>query len=329
MGPRTLTDGLHMQQVAIGIDLGGTQVRAALVDEQGRILARAAEPTDALAGPDRVLAQICGLADGLLAASNPASVVGVGVSSPGPLDTVAGVATDIPTLSGFVDFPLKAELQKRFPFPVDLENDAIAAAIGEWQFGIGKGLDNLVYVTVSTGIGGGVISDGRVVRGRKGMAAHVGHMSVVPNGELCPCGNRGCFEAYGSGPAFARRARIRAMESSGTTIGSDGRAIDSRSIFAAARNGDRLANQLVDEEAEILGRGFTSLIHIFSPDIIVMGGGLSHEFDRLQPGIQAYITQWAMPAFKDVKVMLAALDQNSGLVGAAALAFLTGKATRT
>jgi len=116
MGPRTLTDGLHMQQVAIGIDLGGTQVRAALVDEQGRILARAAEPTDALAGPDRVLAQICGLADGLLAASNPASVVGVGVSAPGPLDTVAGVATDIPTLSGFVDFPLKAELQKRFRF---------------------------------------------------------------------------------------------------------------------------------------------------------------------------------------------------------------------
>lgn len=325
MGPRTLTDGLHMQQVAIGIDLGGTQVRAALVDEQGRILARAAEPTDALAGPNRVLAQICGLADGLLAASNPASVVGVGVSAPGPLDTVAGVATDIPTLSGFVDFPLKAELQKRFPFPVDLENDAIAAAIGEWQFGIGKGLDNLVYVTVSTGIGGGVISDGRVVRGRKGMAAHVGHMSVVPNGEPCPCGNRGCFEAYGSGPAFARRARIRAMESRDTTLGSNDGAIDSRSIFAAARNGDRLANQLVDEEAEILGRGFTSLIHIFSPDIIVMGGGLSHEFDRLQPGIQAYISQWAMPAFKDVEVMLAALDQNSGLVGAAALAFLAGK----
>ncbi|OWV91617.1 glucokinase [Rhizobium sp. N122] len=314
-----------MQQVAIGIDLGGTQVRAALVDEQGRILTRLAEPTAALAGPDRVLAQICGLADRLLAASKTASVVGVGVSAPGPLDTVSGVATDIPTLAGFVDFPLKAELQKRFPFPVDLENDAIAAAIGEWQFGIGKGFDNLVYVTVSTGIGGGVISDGRVVRGRKGMAAHVGHMSVVPNGDLCPCGNRGCFEAYGSGPAFARRAQMRAMESRETTLGSDGSVIDSRSVFAAARNGDRLAHQLIDEEAEILGRGFTSLIHIFSPDIIVMGGGLSHEFDRLQPGIQAYISQWAMPAFKDVRVMLAALDQNSGLVGAAALAFLAGK----
>jgi glucokinase len=115
------------------------------------------------------------------------------------------------------------------------------------------------------------------------------------------------------------------MESRDTTLGSNDGAIDSRSIFAAARNGDRLANQLVDEEAEILGRGFTSLIHIFSPDIIVMGGGLSHEFDRLQPGIQAYISQWAMPAFKDVEVMLAALDQNSGLVGAAALAFLAGK----
>jgi glucokinase len=150
-------------------------------------------------------------------------------------------------------------------------------------------------------------------------------MSVVPNGELCPCGNRGCFEAYGSGTAFARRAQMRSMESSGTIIGNDGGAIDSRSVFAAARNGDPLANQLIDEEAEILGRGFTSLIHIFSPDIVVMGGGLSHEFDRLQPGIRGYITQWAMPAFKDVKVVLAALDQNSGLVGAAALAFLTDK----
>jgi glucokinase len=154
------------------------------------------------------------------------------------------------------------------------------------------------------------------------MAAHIGHMSVMPNGELCPCGNRGCFEAYGSGTAFTRRARARAAECSETTLGGNGNEIHSRDVFAAARDGDDLSNKLIDEEAEILGRGFTSLTHIFSPEILVMGGGLSNEFERLQPGIQRYINQWAMPGFKDVEVVRADLGHNSGLIGSAALAFL-------
>ncbi|UJW77613.1 ROK family protein [Rhizobium sp. SL42] len=311
-----------MQQVAIGIDLGGTQVRAALVGEQGTVFAQAEDRTEAAAGPERVLSQILSLAEQVLAAGQPLSVVGVGVSTPGPVDTIAGVASVVPTLAGFAGFPLKAELQKRFAYPVSLENDGIAAAIGEWQFGAGKGRENLIYVTVSTGIGGGIITDGRVVRGRKGMAGHIGHMSVMPNGELCPCGNRGCFEAYGSGTAFALRARSRALTCTETALGKNSAEVHSRDVFAAARNGDALASILIEEEAEILGRGFTSLIHIFSPEIVVMGGGLSHEFDRLQPGIQKYIAQWAMPAFNDVPVIRAALGQNSGLVGAAALAFL-------
>ncbi len=171
----------------------------------------------------------------------------------------------------------------------------------------------------------GIVADGRVLRGRKGMAAHIGHMSVVPNGELCPCGNRGCFEAYGSGTAFTKRARVRALASEETTLGKGGSPVHSRDVFAAGRNGDVLANRLIDEEAEILGRGFVSLVHIFSPDVVIMGGGLSHEFDRLRPGIQDYIARWAMPAFKDVTVVRAALGQNSGLVGAAALAFLADR----
>lgn len=311
-----------MHEIAIGIDLGGTQVRAALVSEQGEVLARAEDRTDAMAGPDRVLAQIKALADDLVGVAGSAFLVGIGVSTPGPIDTISGIARDIPTLAGFADFPLKAELQKRFAFPVILENDGIAAAIGEWQFGAGRGLDNLVYVTVSTGIGGGVIADGRVLRGRKGMAGHIGHMSVMPDGALCPCGNKGCFEAYGSGTAFTQRARERAFAHSETLLGSDGAAIDSRAVFSAARAGDALANKLIDEEAEILGRGFTSLLHIFSPEVVVMGGGLSHEFERLHPGIQSYIAEWAMPAFKNVPVVHAALGQNSGLIGAAALTFL-------
>ena len=121
-----------------------------------------------------------------------------------------------------------------------------------------------MYVTVSTGIGGGAIVDNHVIRGRKGMAAHVGHMSVVPHGALCPCGNHGCFEAYGSGTAFTLRARDRAAQTPDSALAQMGAEIHSRDVFAAARNGDALANTLIDEEAEILGRGFTSLIHILA-----------------------------------------------------------------
>lgn len=305
--------------IALGVDLGGTRVRAALVTAGGRVLRRAEERTEALGGPARILSQIEDLAGRLIDGTRTPCLKGIGVSLPGPIDTVAGIAMEIPTLPGFAGVPLKAELEKRFAFPVRLENDGIAAAIGEWRFGAGRGLENLVYVTVSTGLGGGVIADDRVLRGRMGMAGHIGHMAFVPDGLSCPCGNRGCFEAYGSGTAFARRARTAARRHGKSLLGGHGAGIDSRSVFAAARNGDPLAGRLVDEEAEILGRGFVSLLHVFSPDILIMGGGLSHEFSRLLPGIQRYIARRAMPAFREVKLVRAALGQNSGLIGAAAL----------
>jgi glucokinase len=206
-------------KLAIGIDLGGTQIRAALIDQSGTILKRVAQLTRADAGPDVVIGQMVAL--GALAADGVSrdALAGVGVSSPGPLDTREGVALAIPTLAGFVDFPLRAALARALSLPVAVENDGIAAALGEWTFGAAKGLANAVYVTVSTGIGGGVIVDGRVLRGRRGMAGHVGHMSFVRGGALCVCGNHGCFEAYGSGTAFTRRAVIAAAGDPATALG--------------------------------------------------------------------------------------------------------------
>ena len=311
-----------MDRIALGIDLGGTRLRAALVDGQGALIARHEVPTDAEAGAEHVLGRIGDLAETLLDGVGHGSVVGMGVACPGPLDTETGTALGIPTLPGFSDFPLRARLQARFPFPVHVEHDGIAAAIGEWQFGAGRDFAHMLYVTVSTGIGGGVIADNRVLRGRKGMAAHIGHMTMVPDGALCACGNRGCFEAYGSGTAFTRRARERALACPETLLGRDAIAVDSRAVFTAARAGDELAKRLIAEEADILGRGFTSLLHVFSPEIVVMGGGLSSEFEWLHPGIRACIDARALPAFRDVEVVRAALGQNSGLTGAAALAFL-------
>ena len=284
--------------LAIAVDLGGTQVRAALVDTGGIIHNRAAVKTEAKAGPQAVLAQIVALVGEM---STP-DVQGIGVASPGPLDTITGTALNLPTLKGFINFPLKAELQKRFALPVTLENDGIAAAIGEWRFGAGRGHDNLVYVTVSTGIGGGVIADGRVLRGRKGMAGHIGHMILVPGGDLCNCGNKGCFEAYGAGPAFMARSRAQSV---------------SGDVFASAAEHNPAAMALVKQEGEILGTGFTSLAHLYSPDVFIMGGGVSKGFAHLYPHIRAKFESSAMPAFQDVAIVAAALGDNAGLVGMA------------
>ncbi len=312
-----------MLKYAIAVDLGGTQVRAAIVDSNGHILEREQVLTDAQGGPEAVVSQIELLVKSISGKAAGKEILGVGVSSPGPLDTEKGIALSLPTITGFSEFALGAALRACISYPVVLENDGIAAAIGEWRLGAGVGFSNVVYVTVSTGIGGGVIVDGRVMRGRRGMAGHVGHMIIVPDGDMCGCGTKGCFEAYGAGPAFTARARKRACGHATSILGLNGEEITSPAVFAAAKTGDALALELVAEEAKILGMGFSSLLHLFSPDVLIMGGGLSHEFEMLAPGIVAQIHLSAMPAFKSVPIVKAKLGGNSGLVGAASLVFQT------
>ena len=300
-----------MKEIAIAVDLGGTQLRAALVDRAGTIVERDSVLTNAEAGPETVIKQIGELVSRVKAKASGQEILGVGVSSPGPLDSEKGLALSLPTLKGFTEFPLRAALEDVLKMNVKLENDGIAAAIGEWRFGAGQGLSHLVYVTVSTGIGGGVIVDNHVMRGRKGMAVHVGHMAIEPDGLVCNCGNRGCIEAYAAGPAFTARARKQMGNPTITTP----------EVFTAAKSGDAVAKDLVEHEAKLLGLGFTSLLHLYSPDILVMGGGLSNEFEALYPTIRAYMTANAMPAFKDVPLVKAKLGGNSGLIGAASLVF--------
>jgi glucokinase len=297
---------------AIGIDLGGTQIRAALIDESGHIVRRVARSTPAQQGPAAVVAVMLAAfreaSDGL----RPEEIAGIGVASPGPLDTTRGITDLLPTMTGFENVPLRDMLRDAFGRDVKLENDGIAAAIGEWRFGAGRGCDDFVYVTVSTGIGGGVISGGQVLRGRKGMAGHVGHLTLYPEGRACGCGGRGCWEAYAAGPAFEERARLCTGQHFEP---------DAPSVFAAALAGDPAALALVAEESALLGIGMVSLLHLYSPSRIVMGGGLCHHFDLLRPGIQKKISALAMPAFRDVEIVLAEHFGNSGLLGAAALVF--------
>lgn len=288
---------------AIGIDIGGTSLRAALVDADGHILAREETATLAQAGPQAVVQQIAALVAKI--APDRTGIAGAGISSPGPIDTERGVALGVPTLAGWSDIPIASMIQTALNLPVRLENDAIAAAIGEWKFGAGQGLSHLVYVTISTGIGGGVIADGKVLRGRMGMAGHIGHMTVERDGAPCACGNRGCWEACASGTAFARRIAPHFP--------------NPKSAFTAATAGNPHALQLVAEEADWLGLGIANLLHLFSPQTVILGGGISNGFSLLLPGIQQRIQANAMPAFRTVPILPATLGENAGLVGAAAM----------
>lgn len=309
---------------AVGVDLGGTQVRAALVDASGQVLARAAARTDAVGGPGAVLQQIQQLVAETTQGIAPSALGGVGVSAPGPLDGEAGVILGIPTLSGWVNVPIVAWLQEALALPVKLENDGVAAAIGEWRFGAGRGLSDFVYVTVSTGIGGGVIADGRVLRGRGRLAGHIGHMTIDPQAEVCSCGNPGCWEALASGTALGQYARQQAALAPTSPLAAFGAALDAKQVVASARAGEALALELLEREARLLGIGIVNLLHLYSPELVVVGGGVSQGFDLLHPGIAQHVARRALPPFRGTPVVAAQLGQNSGLVGAASLILLPG-----
>ncbi|MGL4488721.1 MAG: ROK family protein [Rhizobiaceae bacterium] len=292
--------------LALGIDLGGTQLRAAIVDRDGLVVERASLATDVAGGPTAIVAQMVELARTVSAKHPQCLAQTIGVCSPGPLDTDVGVILEIATMPGWQNFPLRQKLSEAFGQIVILENDAIAAAFGEWKFGAGAGTDNMVYVTVSTGIGGGVVVDGHLLRGNRGMAGHIGHMMISPEGPRCGCGGIGCFEALASGTNFAIAGHAKGFA-------------DGAAVVDAARRGNVVALELVRQEAEYLAYGFASLVHLFSPQRLVMGGGVSKALDLMIDDIRAKMADIVMPPFRGVQVVAAKLGDNSGLVGAAGL----------
>jgi glucokinase len=222
------------------------------------------------------------------------------------LDTAQGLALNSPTIDGFRDFPLRDRVAQALGLPAYLDHDGQAAAYGEWLHGAGRGTQNMVYVTVSTGIGGGAIVDGRLQHGHRGMAAHVGHMTIQPDGPVCNCGNPGCWEALAAGPAFARAARA-----AGFADGAD--------AFAACAAGDAEALQVVRVQARWLALGLVNLAHIYSPKVLVLGGGVTVGLEIMRPHIAAEFARRAMPPFRAIPFVRAELQDNAGLIGAAAL----------
>ena len=306
---------------ALAVDLGGTDLRAAVVAETGAVSGFASVATDSRGGPDAVVMQIAGLLDEVRQAAG-CTPVGVGVAAPGPLDPEAGLVIAPPTLAGWRDVPLAALLEARLDLPVRLLNDANAAALGEWRFGAGRGTRNMVFVTVSTGIGGGVIVDGRLLHGFRGLAAEIGHMTIADGSpENLFGGAPGAFEALASGTALGRNATRRAFGTDGLSLrriaGSD--VVTARHVVDAARGRDALACTLLAEEARLLGIGFTNLLHLYSPERLIVGGGLGAALDLMADTIEATIRQRALPSFRDIPVLPAGLGLRAGIVGAACL----------
>jgi glucokinase len=304
-------------RAALAVDLGGTELRAALVGEDGALLARETEPTLAREGPPAVIDQMARLLSRLETRAVGATILGVGVGAPGPLDPARGVVRRAPTLHGWSDVPLAALLGDRLGRTVRLENDANAAALGEWLFGAGRGTRHMVFVTVSTGIGGGIIVDGRLLHGHLGMAGEIGHMAVSDSDIACPCGATGCWEALAAGPALARFANAAAALEA-TSLPRDG-TISARDVVAAASAGDALAGRLLAREAHWLGVGLANLLHLFSPECIVIGGGVAAGLSALRPEIEQVMRSRAMAAYRDAPLLPASLGADAGLTGAAGL----------
>lgn len=312
-------------QYYLGVDLGGTNLRTIKIDKTGHIYAHQKVRSEAKAGPEPLIQQIARQIEETIGDTARQEIVGVGIGVPGPADPVTGIVYQAVALTGWIDIPLQARLEELIKLPVQVGNDANVAALGEWHFGAGRGCQHFVYVTVSTGIGGGVVADGRLLLGRKGMAAEVGHVIVDPKGPRCSCGDYGCWEAHASGTSFGRAANAALASDPTSQLHQLAQAgpITSKEVIAAAQQGDPLALRLVEEEGRWLGIGMRNLLHLYSPERIAVGGGLSNALPLFLPYIESTIRARAMLPYRDVPVVAAALGDNAGLIGAAAL-LMTG-----
>ncbi len=312
----------------LGVDLGGTKILTAVVDPTGKMVSRDHSVTPASRGPEAVVQAILDSADRALSQAGIRStdLCTIGVGAPGLSDPGTGVLFTSPNLPGWEDVPLGDIVEKKFEKKVFLINDANAAAVGEFFFGAGRTARNFIYVTISTGIGGGVMIDGRIYTGSTGTAGEIGHMTIDPKGPPCNCGNIGCWEQLGSGTALAREARRNILAGVRTSIlnhaGGDVEKVNAEIIHRAAQNGDSLAMELIAQTGMYIGIGLANLINLFNPELIVIGGGLSNIGEMLlEPAYREAEHRSFKQSFRAVRFLQAELGRNSGVLGAAAYAY--------
>ncbi len=259
-----------MQDIVIGVDLGGTNIKAGAVSTDGKVLYRCRRSTDAFAGPDAVADRIADAARECVGSVSEAvgRASGVGIGSPGLIDSRAGVVALATNFAGFTDLPLSQMVEERTGLSCSLENDANVAALGEQWVGAGGGTSSLIMLTLGTGIGGGVVLDGKVWSGFGGVAGEIGHMCIDPDGPLCSCGKRGCIEAFASATGIVRRMREAIAEGCASAMAELGGALTSRDICEAACAGDEAARENMTMTGRYLGVAISNLMHILNPEVM-------------------------------------------------------------
>lgn len=310
----------------LGVDIGGTNLVVGAVSHDGRrVLGLHSELTGAIHGADHVIDRIVGMAKHSIAETSvtdpDARVIGVGIGSPGPLDTKKGIVILTPNL-GWTNMPVRDRIAERLELPASLDNDANCAMAGEWWVGAAQGARHAVTFTLGTGIGGGIVVDGKLLHGASDVAAEVGHITIETNGRRCGCGNDGCLEAYASGPAIARRT-IEALEAGAESslrlvVHNDLSQITAQTVYTAAAAGDPLALEVVQETAKYLGVGVANLINILNPEVVVICGGVTQAGDHLFAPLRREVVRRAFkPAVEACRIVPGALPGTAGVVGAA------------
>ncbi|MDE3173059.1 MAG: ROK family protein [Gemmatimonadota bacterium] len=317
------------QEFIIGVDLGGTNiVTGALTPDGARTCGVRSVPTDVASGAEGVVDHIVGAIEATIAATMEETGVGrdafrgVGIGAPGPLDRERGIVIVAPNL-GWRNFPLRDRVQDRVKLPATLDNDANCATLGEWWLGAARGARHVIGLTIGTGIGGGLVIDGRLFHGASDVAGEIGHTTIDMDGRHCKCGNYGCLEAYASGPAIATRAReVLDRDSTASLmpamVGGDLTRLTAQTVYDAAKAGDRVADEIVRDTARYLGAAVANLLNIFNPDVVVIAGGVTLAGERLFGPLQAEVRRRAFaPAVDAARIVPGILPGTAGVVGAA------------
>jgi glucokinase len=312
------------ERPVLAVDLGGTKMIIALVSRNGWIIERHYWNTVAVEGPRAVIERVFEGIDYLLGENGlaPQQLSAVSIAAAAIIDMREGIITAAPNLPDWENIPLKSIVLEKYGIDTYLINDADAAALGEHRFGAGKGLNNLVLLTLGTGIGGGIIIDGKLYTGSYGGAAELGHMIIVEDGPECGCGNKGCLEALASGTAIAREARRRIVKGEKSSLAelAQGKQDDitAETVYLAAKDGDQLSLDVITGAARYLGKGVLNLVHIFSPDMVILGGSVARMGDLLFEPVRRIVGEQAFPLMaKSVQIVPARLGNDAGVVGAA------------
>ncbi|MBI4444632.1 MAG: ROK family protein [Acidobacteria bacterium] len=305
-----------------GIDLGGTSITVGLVDSQGELLAQDNFPTDVARGATAIIDK---MADRLQLLCGPggerfSDIASIGVGSPGPLDLKTGTVVFTPNLR-WTNVPLKALLEERLRKPVIVDNDAVAATFGEWWVGAGRPYEDIVGLTLGTGVGGGIILGGRIHHGFQGVAGHIGHMVIVANGRPCHCGNQGCLEAYVSATAISARGEEALKAGAASVLHHVEKPLTSKKIFQSALQGDAFARRLFDETAWFLAIGINNVLNILNPQAVVIAGAVANAGELLFRPLREHLAKIAFPQVgAETRVLPGKMGEFSGVVGAAGMA---------